>query len=108
MPSLLDSYSKMTLRPKYVEVQNWNLDKETLDFNYCFPVDKNPKLIDNAVKMIPARLQATYFETSGPQTGLGLHCWTMRKDDIKLTNKPLSIFWQIPLTVVMSLLGKLK
>jgi hypothetical protein len=29
--------------------QNWNLDKETLDFNYCFPVDKNPKLIDNAV-----------------------------------------------------------
>jgi hypothetical protein len=69
----------------YVEVQNWNLDKETLDFNYCFPVDKNPKLIDNAVvEMIPAvkGLQATYLETSGPQTGLGLHCWTMRKDMI--------------------------
>jgi hypothetical protein len=30
----------------YVEVQNY-LDKETLDFNYCFPVDKNPELIDN-------------------------------------------------------------
>jgi hypothetical protein len=68
----------------YVEVQNWNLDKETLDFNYCFPVDKNPKLIDNAVvKFKNDTCSRGYkqhiLETSGPQTGLGLHCWTMRK-----------------------------
>jgi hypothetical protein len=88
MPSLLDSYSKMTLDrwQTVCEVQNWNLDKETLDFNYCFPVDKNPKLIDNAVVSLKYLLSRGYkqhiLETSGPQTGLGLHCWTMRKDMI--------------------------
>jgi hypothetical protein len=48
--------------------------------------------------MIPAvkGLQATYLETSGPQTGLGLHCWTMKRYDIKLTNKPLEHFLANP------------
>jgi hypothetical protein len=56
--------------------------------------------------MIPAvkGLQATYLETSGPQTGFALLDYAKRYD-IKLTNKPWNIFWQIPLTVVMSLLG---
>jgi hypothetical protein len=30
------------------------------------------------------------------QTGLGLHCWTMKRYDIKLTNKPLEHFLANP------------
>jgi effector-binding domain-containing protein len=86
----------------YVEVQNWNLDKETLDFNYCFPVDKNPKLIDNAVvkfKMIPAvkGLQATYFGNfrTSDRAWFALLDYAKRYD-IKLTNKPLEHFLANP------------
>lgn len=50
----------------YVEIQNWDLDKETLDFNYCFPIAKNTKFIENefvkfkTLKAIKG-LQATYY-----------------------------------------------
>ena len=50
----------------YVEINKWDLDKEILDFNYCFPIDKDTKTIDNIdvkFKKIPAMkgLKATYY-----------------------------------------------
>ena len=62
---LLQNNIKIIDRP-YVEVTKWDLDSERIDFNYCFPIDKNTKIDDNAVvkfKTIPAMkgLKATYF-----------------------------------------------
>jgi effector-binding domain-containing protein len=50
----------------YVEITKWDLDKQTLHFNYCFPVDKNTKVVFDKVvkfKSIPAfrGLKATYY-----------------------------------------------
>jgi effector-binding domain-containing protein len=50
----------------YVEINLWDLDSEMLDFNYCFPIDKNTKYIaDEFVKFktIPAKkgLKVSYF-----------------------------------------------
>ena len=50
----------------YVEITKWDLDKEMIEFNYCFPIDKNTKDIENEVvkfKTLPAikGLKATYF-----------------------------------------------
>jgi effector-binding domain-containing protein len=86
----------------YVEVLNWNLDNETLDFNYCFPINKNLKLIDNGVvkfKTIPAAkgLQATYFGNfrTSDRAWFALLNYAKRRD-IKLTNKPLEHFLANP------------
>lgn len=86
----------------YVEIENWNLDKETLDFNYCFPIDKNTKVIqDNNVKfkVIPAHkgLTATYygnFRTSD-RAWFALLDYA-NKNGIKLENKPLEHFLANP------------
>jgi effector-binding domain-containing protein len=86
----------------YVEIQDWNLDKETLDFNYCFPIDKNTKIIENDLvkfKMIPAvkGLQATYygnFRTSD-RAWFALLDYANRHD-IKLSKKPLEHFLANP------------
>ncbi|MBC5862352.1 hypothetical protein [Flavobacterium turcicum] len=56
---------KITGRP-YVEVTNWDQEKETLEFNYCFPIAKNTKIIPDAVvkfKTLPVikGLKATYY-----------------------------------------------
>jgi effector-binding domain-containing protein len=50
----------------YVEVNSWDLDSEMLDFNYCFPIDKNtPYIADEFVKFktLPAKkgLKVSYF-----------------------------------------------
>jgi effector-binding domain-containing protein len=50
----------------FVEVTNWDQDKETLEFNYCFPISKKAKYVANPrvkFKTIPAvkGLKATYF-----------------------------------------------
>ncbi len=50
----------------YVEVNSWNLDTEMLDFNYCFPIDKNTKYIEDQFvkfKTISAKkgLKVSYF-----------------------------------------------
>lgn len=50
----------------FVEVTNWDRDKETLTFNYCFPISKNAtQVADTNVKFkaIPAMkgLKATYY-----------------------------------------------
>jgi effector-binding domain-containing protein len=50
----------------YVEITNWDLDKETIDFNYCFPIPENTQIIENEIvkfKTIQAikGLKATYY-----------------------------------------------
>jgi effector-binding domain-containing protein len=50
----------------YVEVNFWDLDSEMLDFNYCFPIDKNTPYIPDAFvkfKTIPSKkgLKVSYF-----------------------------------------------
>ncbi|MNR92198.1 hypothetical protein D3C72_232230 [compost metagenome] len=62
---LNDNSIEIIGRP-YLEITNWNLDKETIDFNYCFPVDKNTKIIENdqvKFKTLHAikGLKASYF-----------------------------------------------
>ena len=92
---------KIIGRP-YVEIVSWDLDKEKLDFNYCFPIDKNVKIINNEVikfKTIKAikGLQATYygnFRTSD-------RAWFALLDYAKshnysLVNKPLEHFLANP------------
>ena len=86
----------------YLEVTNWDQDKEIVSFNYCFPISKNTKYIpDNNVKFktIPAAkgIQATYygnFRTSD-------RAWFTlldyaKKHDIKLKNTPLEHFLDNP------------
>lgn len=50
----------------YVEIKNWDLDKEMLDFNYCFPISPDTPFIENdlvkfkTIKAIKG-VQATYY-----------------------------------------------
>jgi effector-binding domain-containing protein len=98
---LFENQIKIIGRP-YVEITNWNLDKETIDFNYCFPIDKNTKIIENEVvkfKTLPAvkGLKATYygnFRTSD-------RAWFAvmdhaKKYNLKLENKVLEHFLSNP------------
>ena len=98
---LQQSNIKILGRP-YLEIENWDLDKEQLQFNYCFPIDKNVKMIDNGIvkfKTIKAikGLQATYygnFRTSD-------RAWFALLDyakahNYKLVNKPLEHFLANP------------
>ncbi|TRX42391.1 hypothetical protein [Flavobacterium restrictum] len=86
----------------YVEITNWDLDKETIDFNYCFPIAKNTKIIPNDLvkfKTIPAMkgLKATYygnFRTSD-RAWFALLDYA-KKHDIKLKLLPLEQFLANP------------
>jgi effector-binding domain-containing protein len=86
----------------YLEITNWDFDKETVAFNYCFPIDKNSKIItDDRVKYktLPALkgLKATYygnFRTSD-------RAWFAvmdyaKKRNLKLENKVLEHFLSNP------------
>ncbi|TRX24028.1 hypothetical protein FNW25_09200 [Flavobacterium franklandianum] len=86
----------------YLEVTNWDQDKEIVSFNYCFPISKDTKYVpDSTVKFktIPSikGIQATYygnFRTSD-------RAWFTlldyaKKHDIKLKNKPLEHFLDNP------------
>lgn len=92
---------KITGKP-YLEVVDWDLNTEKLDFNYCFPIDKNTKIIndkDIKFKTIPAikGLQATYygnFRTSD-RAWFALLDYA-KKHDYKLQNKPLEHFLANP------------
>tara|TARA_R110000868_G_scaffold144282_2_gene363179 strand:+ start:4670 stop:5581 length:912 start_codon:yes stop_codon:yes gene_type:complete len=98
---LEQSNIKIIGRP-YLEIENWDLDKEQLNFNYCFPIDKNVKMTDNGIvkfKTIkPVKgLEATYygnFRTSD-------RAWFALLDyakahNYKLLNKPLEHFLANP------------
>ncbi|MBF2708861.1 GyrI-like domain-containing protein [Flavobacterium soyangense] len=92
---------KITGKP-YVEIENWDLDNETLVYNYCFPIDKSTKIINDAnvkFKTIPTQkgLKATYygnFRTSD-RAWFALLDYA-KKHDIKLKNKPLEHFLANP------------
>jgi effector-binding domain-containing protein len=50
----------------YLQVTNWDTDKETLEFDYCFPIAKNTKYIENnqvKFREIPAQkgLKVSYY-----------------------------------------------
>lgn len=85
-----------------VEIENWNLDKETIVYNYCFPIDKSAKIVADALvkfKTIPAQkgLKATYygnFRTSDRAWFAVLDY--AKKNNIKLENKPLEHYLANP------------
>ena len=92
---------KITGRP-YVEIENWDLDNETLVYNYCFPIDKNSKIVADAnVKfksiLVQKGLKATYygnFRTSD-RAWFALLDYA-KKNNIKLVSKPLEHFLANP------------
>jgi effector-binding domain-containing protein len=86
----------------YLEIESWDLDKETISFNYCFPVDKSTKLIDDVnvkFKTIPVikGLKATYFGNfrTSDRAWFALLDYAKRHD-LKLENKPLEHFLANP------------
>lgn len=86
----------------FVEVTNWNLDTEQLQFNYCFPVDKIHTAIDDKdikFKIIPAKkgLTVSYFgnyRTS--DKGWFAILDYAKKHNIQLDYKPLEHFLANP------------
>ena len=98
---LQSNHIKIIGKP-YVEIEKWELEKETLDYNYCFPINKNTKYIEDKLvkfKTIPAKkgLKATYhgnFRTSD-RAWFALLDYA-KKHDIKLDYKPLEHFLDNP------------
>lgn len=92
---------KIVDRP-YVEIVDWDLDKETIVFNYCFPIDPLTKTIADAnvkFKTIPALkgLKATYygnFRTSD-RAWFALMDYA-KKNDLKIKNIALEHFLANP------------
>ena len=86
----------------YLEITNWDQDKETVSFNYCFPIPKGTKYVpDNNVKfkIIPAKkgLQATYFGNfrTSDRAWFTLLDYA-KKHNIKLDTNPLEHFLDNP------------
>ena len=92
---------KIIGRP-YLEINTWDKESEKLDFNYCFPIDKNTsKIQDPQVKFktLPAKkgLQATYygnFRTS--DRGWFALLDYAKRNKISISNKPLEHFLANP------------
>lgn len=86
----------------FVEVQNWDLDSEKLDFNYCFPIEKKADFPPSDIvkfKTLPALkgLKATYygnFRTSD-RAWFALLDYA-KKNNIKLQKKVLEHFLANP------------
>lgn len=86
----------------YLEVTDWDQDKEIISFNYCFPIPKNTKYVPDSnvkFKTIPALkgLQATYFGNyrTSDRAWFALLDYA-KKHDYKLENKPLEHFLSNP------------
>ena len=86
----------------YLEITDWDEDKETVNFNYCFPIPKNTKYIPDSnvkFKIIPALkgIQATYFGNyrTSDRAWFTLLDYS-KKNDIKIQNKPLEHFLANP------------
>jgi effector-binding domain-containing protein len=86
----------------YLEIESWNLDKETISFNYCFPIDKKTPVFKDAnvkFKTIPSvkGLKATYFGNfrTSDRAWFALLDYA-KKRDFKLENKPLEHFLANP------------
>ncbi|MFV8335391.1 hypothetical protein ACNQF7_04800 [Flavobacterium sp. RSP29] len=98
---LFENEIKIIGRP-YLEIINWNLDKETIDFNYCFPVDKPTKSVVNNVvkfKTLPAvkGLKATYYGNFRTSDRAWFALMDYAKEhNLKLENKVLEHFLSNP------------
>lgn len=86
----------------YLEVTDWNQDKEIISFNYCFPISKNTKYVpdsDVKFKIIPALkgLQVTYFGNfrTSDRSWFALLDYA-KLHGYKLENKPLEHFLSNP------------
>jgi effector-binding domain-containing protein len=86
----------------YLEITDWDEDKEIVNFNYCFPIPKYTKYVpDRNVKFktITALkgLQATYFGNyrTSDRAWFALLDYA-KKHDHKLENKPLEHFLANP------------
>lgn len=98
---LFENQIKIKGRP-YLEIVKWDRDKETIDFNYCFPVEKpTTNIVNNDVKFktLPAvkGLTATYygnFRTSD-RAWFALLDYA-KKHKLKLENKVLEHFLSNP------------
>jgi effector-binding domain-containing protein len=92
---------KIIGRP-YLEITEWNQDKETISFNYCFPISKNTKYVPDAnvkFKTIPAMkgLQATYYGNmrTSDRSWFALLDYA-KKNGYELNDKPLEHFLANP------------
>ncbi|MFV5700563.1 hypothetical protein ACM55F_01695 [Flavobacterium sp. XS2P12] len=98
---LRENNIKIIGRP-YLEIESWNLDKETINFNYCFPIDKSTKIIENELvkfKTLSAirGLKATYYGSFRTSDRAWFALWDYaKKNDIKIENKPLEHFLANP------------
>ena len=98
---LFENDIKIIGRP-YLEIMDLDLDKETIDFNYCFPVDKQTKnVVNNVVKFktlpVVKGLKATYygnFRTSD-RAWFALMDYA-KKHNLKLENKVQEHFLSNP------------
>lgn len=86
----------------YLEVTEWNQDKEIVSFNYCFPIPKDTKYIpDSEVKFKTISavkgLQATYFGNfrTSDRAWFALLDYA-KKHNYKLDYKPLEHFLDNP------------
>jgi len=86
----------------YLEITDWDEDKEIVSFNYCFPIAKNTKYVSDSnvkFKIIPAMkgLQATYFGNyrTSDRAWFTLLDYAKKHGD-KLENKPLEHFLANP------------
>ncbi|WP_395043057.1 GyrI-like domain-containing protein [Flavobacterium sp.] len=86
----------------YLEVLNWEENKETLEFNYCFPIDKNTKIISDSLvkfKKLPALkgLMATYYGNYRTSDRAWFTLIDYAKNhNYKLSKKPLEHFFANP------------
>jgi len=86
----------------YLEITDWDEDKEIVSFNYCFPIPKNTKYVPDSnvkFKTIPALkgLQATYFGNyrTSDRAWFTLLDYA-KKHGYKIENKPLEHFLANP------------
>ncbi len=86
----------------YLEITDWDQDKEIVHFNYCFPIPKDTKYVPDShvkFKTIPAKkgLQATYFGNfrTSDRAWFSLLDYA-KKHDIKFDAKPLEHFLDNP------------
>jgi len=98
---LFENQIKIIGRP-YLEIVKWDLDKETIDFNYCFPVEKPTNNIVNDVvkfKTLPVvkGLKATYYGNfrASDRAWFALFDYA-KKNNLKLENKVLEHFLSNP------------
>ncbi|MEC4003212.1 hypothetical protein OX283_000965 [Flavobacterium sp. SUN052] len=98
---LVGNQIKITGKP-YLEVVKWDLDSEKIEFNYCFPIDKNTKYIPDTnvkFKAIPVikGIKATYYGNmrTSDRAWFALQDYA-KNHNLKIENKPLEHFFANP------------